>query len=377
MVYLDNAATTGKKPEAVIQAVNKALREYSANPGRSGHRLSEKAALAVYSARERASAMFGAQGAENVAFTGGCTHSINAVLKGVLKPGERILISSLEHNSVLRPLHSLSAKVDIAEASFDKDDETVERFESLLRPDTKMVFITGASNVIGKCLPVSAIGALCRERGIPFGVDAAQTAGVIPIDMQRDNIDFLCIAPHKGLYAPMGVGILIARKPLPFTVIEGGTGTDSANPLQPDTLPERIESGTVNVPGIIGAAAGMEFVSSRGINNIHRREMQHIRRIYSALSSMPGVILYTPMPQPSGWAPVLSFNIRGIPSFETAEKLNRRGIASRAGLHCAPGAHRQLGTLEYGTVRICPSIFTNDNETEYFISCVKQLQASA
>ena len=191
--------------------------------------------------------------------------------------------------------------------------------------------------------------------------------------MERDGIDFLCIAPHKGLYAPMGVGILIARKPIPYTLIEGGTGTNSESPMQPDFLPERLESGTVNVPGILGAAAGIDFVKKIGQKNIHRREMNLTRRAYRALEKIPRVILYTPMPDIQGWTPVLSFNIDGLPSFETAAQLGRQGIAVRAGLHCAPGAHRKLGTLETGTVRICPSVFTKENEIDYFINCVKKI----
>ena len=373
MIYLDNAATTGRKPETVIRAVNTALREYSANPGRSGHRASERTALAVYSAREKAAQMFGASGAENVVFTSGCTHSINAVVKGVLQSDDRVIISDLEHNSVLRPLYRIGAQPDIAQVSFTDDNLTVESFRRLIHPDTKMIFVTGASNVVGKCLPISQIAELCRENGLLFGVDAAQSAGVVSINMERDGIDFLCIAPHKGLYAPMGVGILIARKPIPYTLIEGGTGTNSESPMQPDFLPERLESGTVNVPGILGAAAGIDFVKKIGQENIHRREMNLTRRAYRALEKIPRVILYTPIPDIQGWTPVLSFNIDGLPSFETAAQLGRQGIAVRAGLHCAPGAHRKLGTLETGTVRICPSVFTNENEIDYFINCVKKI----
>lgn len=376
MIYLDNAATTEKKPENVITAVNRALREYSANPGRSGHSASEKAAVAVYSAREKAAKMFGADGAENVVFTPGCTHSINSVLKGVLRSGEHIIISSLEHNSVLRPLHSLNAKVSEAAVSLTDDNITVENFRRLIQPDTRLIFVTGASNVIGKCLPVTEIGRLCHENGILFGVDAAQTAGVIPIDMKRDNIDYLCIAPHKGLYAPMGIGIMIARGKIPYTIIEGGTGTDSASLLQPESLPERLESGTLNVPGIIGTAAGIDFVNRNGIENIHRHEMRIIRRIYRALEKMPNIALYTPIPEQHGWTALLPFNIKGIPSYEATEKLNRLGIAARAGLHCAPGAHRQIGTDEYGAVRICPSVFTSENEADYFIYRLRQLQSN-
>lgn len=371
MIYLDNAATTGKKPGSVIRAVNLALNEYCANPGRSGHRLSEKTALAVYSAREKAAQMFGAPGAECVVFTAGCTHSINMVLKGVLRPEDHVIVSSLEHNAVIRPLHRMGVSYDTAQVSLTDDDQTVENFRRLIRPQTKMIFVTGASNVLGKALPVGRLGQLCREHGLLFGVDAAQSAGIEPIDMARDQINYLCIAPHKGLYAPMGVGILIAARPIAFTLIEGGTGTDSISPLQPEALPERLESGTVNVPGILGTAAGIDFVARTGVQNIRRHELRLIQKAHRRLERIEGVRLYTPIPGDTGWAPVLSFNIDGLSSFDTARILETGGVAVRAGLHCAPSAHRQIGTLETGTVRVCPSVFTRDSDIDTLVFLVR------
>ena len=280
MIYFDNAATTGKKPQNVIKATLTALSEYSANPGRSGHTLSVKTADAIYRIREKAANFFGATGAEKVVFTLNCTHAINCVIKGVLKKGDHVIVSTFEHNAVMRPLKKIGNPYSEAKVSLFDDEETVEEFKRLIKPNTRMIICTGASNVFGKLLPIEKIGKLCAERGILFAVDAAQIAGVIPVNMQKMHIDFLCAAPHKGLYAPMGTGILIAEKYIENTVLEGGTGTNSAQLTQPEYLPERLESGTLNVPGILGIGAGIDFVNSIGLEKIYNYEMNLIRRLY-------------------------------------------------------------------------------------------------
>ena len=250
MIYFDNAATTNVKPQSVINAVDFALKNYSVNPGRSAYKSSMNASEKIYETRKELSDFFGAK-PENVAFTGNCTHSINCILKGVLKPGEHIVVSDLEHNAVMRPLFTLSknqgVKYSIAEIS-ENQEKTLKNFEQQITPKTRLIFCTHASNVTGQILPIERIGALCKERGLLFGVDAAQSAGVLPINMEKMNIDFLAVAPHKGLYSPMGIGVLIARKPIDFTVLEGGTGTNSVDLSQPLDMPERFESGTVNLP---------------------------------------------------------------------------------------------------------------------------------
>lgn len=373
MIYLDNAATTGKKPQGVINAVNTALREYCANPGRSGHAVSMKTAAAVYNTREQLAEFFGASGAENVVFTLNCTHSVNCVVKGLLKTGDRVVTSSLEHNAVMRPLYKVGAAVDVAAVSLTDDNITLNNFERLIRPDTKLVICTGASNVLGKALPIAQIGALCRIRGVPFAVDAAQIAGVLPINMQKQGIDYLCIAPHKGLYAPMGIGVLICERPIRNTIIEGGTGTNSAELSQPDFLPERLESGTINVPGIMGTAAGLKYVKSLGLQKIYSHEMSLCALLYSELEKIPKVKLYAPQPTAGGWAPVISFNVDGYKSGETARFLNENGIAVRAGLHCAPTAHRIMGTLENGAVRAAPATFNSAADIKAMITALKKM----
>lgn len=374
MIYLDNAATTGRKPASVIRAVDSALKELSANPGRSGHTASLKAAAAVYSAREKAAELLGASGPENVVFTLNCTQSINCVIKGVLKPGDRALTSSLEHNSVIRPLVKTGIRFDTAYVSLTDDSLTVREFERNLLPDTRLVICTGASNVLGKILPIAQIGKLCRERGVLFAVDAAQTAGVIPLNMREMNIDYLCVAPHKGLYAPMGVGILICEKPIENTLIEGGTGTNSLEPFQPDSLPERLESGTVALPAIMGLSAGIDYVKGIGIGKIYAHELELTRYLYRELSKLERIQLYTPEPTAGMYAPVLSFNVYGKTSMEVAEYLSDNGIAVRGGLHCAPSAHRQIGTVDTGAVRVSVAAFNTLSELKSLVNALKRIK---
>ena len=373
MIYFDNAATTGKKPPAVIRAVERGLRDFSANPGRGGHTPSLRAAGELYAVREKVARFFGAGGPEKVVFTLNCTHSINCVIKGVTKPGDRVVTSDLEHNAVMRPLQKHGAAVERVTVSFD-DEVTVKSFSEKITRDTKLVICTMASNVTGKILPVKEIGAICKERGVPFAVDAAQAAGVLPIRMKEMNIDYLCVAPHKGLYAPMGIGLLIAEKPIPETIMEGGTGVNSAEWVQPEFLPERLESGTLGLPLAMGISAGIDFVEGMGMKKIYQHENALCERLYYALSRLPGALLYTPEPRLGQFVPVLSFNIKGKTGEETAQILNLAGIAVRGGLHCAPAAHEALKTKETGTVRVSPSVFNSSAETETLIRILRNLK---
>lgn len=378
MIYLDNAATTYPKPQSVIKAVDDALKK-SANPGRSGHTLSQSTAISVYEVREKLKDMFSAPAVENVVFTLNCTHAINYVLKGLIKSGDRIVTSSFEHNAVMRPLEKLKKQgvhIDIAEAYPDDKEATVRSFSRLINTNTKLVICTAASNVIGLKMPIKEIGMMCKQFGISFCVDAAQLAGVCDINMKECNIDYLCIAAHKGLYAPMGTGILITKDNRLDTIIEGGTGTASIMLNQPNDLPEMLESGTINVPGIIGLGAGIDFVKSKGFDKIYNHEMGLVKRLYKQLKSTPGVKLYTPEPD-DNYAPVLSFNINGLNSVDSASKLNSLGFATRAGLHCAPFAHKRIGTIESGTVRICPSVFTSGQDIDKFAAAVRQISAKS
>ena len=370
MIYFDNAATSGKKPQEVINAVDFALKNLSANPGRSGHDLSAKAADAVYNVRSRLSQFFGSDGPETVVFTQNCTHSINCVLKGVLKRGDHIVISDFEHNAVMRPLAKM--KINFTVANTGKViQETLDNYKTAIKPNTRLVLISGASNVTGEVLPYYEIGKICKQRGVRFCVDGAQTGGILPIDMKKMDIDYLCLAPHKSLYAPMGIGVLICRKPIENTVIEGGTGTDSLDFRQPRELPEALESGTINVPAIIGLGAGLDFIKKQTIEKIYKHEFLLLKMLYDGLQKNENIILYTKSPQFNKTVPVLPFNFKGCDSHKLSEVLNSYGIAVRAGLHCAPTAHKMLNTQKIGVVRVSFGVFNKPEEVYKLLSILK------
>ena len=377
MIYLDNAATTSPKPQKVKNNITYAMNNLVANPGRSGHELSVKAAETIYNCRKETASFFGFNSPERVVFTKNCTESVNMVLKGLPLKGKKVVTSSLEHNAVMRPLYELEeqgVKVEIAEVFFGDFDATLRSFERAIDKDTALVFCTHASNVNGAVLPIKEIGKLCKDRGVLFAVDGAQTAGVFPINMREMNIDYLCLPGHKGLYGPMGTGILICGGDIEYPLITGGTGSRSVERFQPKDLPERLESGTLNVPGIAGLKGGIEFVKSKGIDNIRYHEVSVSAYIYNSLSKMNHVNLYTPKPDGTHFAPVFCFNVKGLHSAKTAGALNVRGIGVRAGLQCAPSAHRRMGTLESGTVRISPSVFTTQNDANFFINVIKNVK---
>lgn len=374
MIYLDNAATSGKKPQEVINAVAHSLRYLNANPGRGGNDMAIKTAMSVYSVRKKIKEMFNAKSENNVCFTLNCTMAINMILYGVLNRGDHVIISSLEHNAVSRPINYLKEykgiEYDIANVDMLHREKTVENFKKLIKKNTKMIFCTHASNVTGYILPITEIGLLSKEREILFGVDAAQSAGVIDIDMQKMNIDFLAIAPHKGLFAPMGTGVLIAEKPIKNILISGGTGTNSLELFQPDEPPERLESGTVNLPGIVGIGEGINFIKSKGIKRVHKYEIELLRTAYFGIEKIGGK-LYTPPPTTEDYTAVLSFNVKDMSSGSVAKFLNKNGIAVRSGFQCSALAHKHLKTTDTGTVRISPGIFNNQKEIERLIFLLK------
>lgn len=381
MIYFDNAATTYPKPRTVPRAVFASFRKYGANPGRAGHDLSFSTAEQVYRCRKSLAEMFGAPGPEQVAFTLNCTYALNMALKGLLNQGDHVITSDLEHNAVIRPLEQLRRDGVIsytcAHVSIGNPAATVAAFERAIRPNTRLIVCTHVSNVFGVILPVEQIGALAHRRGLLFVVDCAQSAGVLPVRMDQVHADCLCMPGHKGLYGPMGTGVLLCGRREPMrTIIEGGTGSLSKRPEQPELMPDRFESGTVNVPGIIGLRAGLEFVRTRGMDAIRHHECSIANRIYQGLSGIPNVRLYTPAPREGVLAPVISFNIKGLGSEQTAALLNESGIAVRAGLHCAPAAHRTFGTLETGTVRVSPGAFNTERDATVLIKSVFQIAKS-
>lgn len=375
MIYLDNAATTFPKPTEVNRTVYRFLSRLAANPGRSGHAMSMAAAKEVYRCRESAAELFHAPGPECVAFTQNATYAINLALKGALRGGH-VVTSDLEHNAVMRPLVALqSAGVhfDAAEVDLVSDDATVENFRRLLRPETVMVACTHASNVCGRVLPIGRLGELCREHGVAFLVDASQSAGVVPIDMEAMHIDYLCTAGHKSLYGPMGTGLLITGKGEGLsTIVEGGTGSNSVSFEQPDFMPDRMESGTLNAPGIAGLRTGIDFIRRTGMDRIRRHEERLMRQLYDGLAAISGIVLYTPRPE-TGYVPVVGFNIGTMSSVDAVTRLDQLGFALRGGLHCAPAAHRKFGTLEQGMIRAGIGAFNTGAEIRALLAAVKNM----
>ena len=377
MIYLDNSATSFPKPKEVYDSYKNAIKYYHSNPGRGGYENSIATADKIYEIREKTAAFFGEKNAENVIFTANCTTAINMVLKGLLKPGDHVLISDLEHNAVVRVIEYLkrysSIEYDIFETDFYDDAKTLKSLRKSLKAQTKLVFCTHASNVLGVCLPIEQIGSFCKQNNLYFAVDGAQSGGILPLDMQRQHIDFLCLAPHKGLFAPMGTGLLIGDGSKLDTILQGGTGSQSLNLSQPSFLPDKLESGTANVCGIIAMGAGIDFIEKHGRERIYQTDFSHISAFWKALNEIPEMDTYYRLDVARQCAPVFSFNVHGIESEVVADMLANKGICVRAGFHCAPLAHKKIGTTQGGTVRISPSFFTNVNEINYTISTIKNL----
>ena len=375
MINFDNSATTFPKPRSVKAASAAALEKYGGNPGRGGHAISLASANAVFRARENIADFFGAS-PENVVFTLNCTHALNLAIKGVLKPGDHVIISSFEHNSSARPVHALSksgVKYSIAEV-FPESALTVESFRSLIRPDTKAIICTIGSNVTGQIMPFLELGMLAEKHGLCFIADGAQACGVIPVKLS-DGINILCTAGHKALYGPTGTGLLISDGKFPITpIMEGGTGSASIELEQPDFLPDSLESGTVNTAGIIALNAGVDFVRKLTLKKIFTHETALCRQFISGISDLDSVIIYRE--RNANYLPIVLFNIKGMPSDETASALNDMGFALRGGLHCSGLAHKSLGTLPNGGVRFAPSVMNSSAEVAKLVSAVRKLAAS-
>ncbi len=374
MVYFDNAATTFPKPQTVLFAVNDAVKNYGGNPGRSGHRISMKISEKVFEVRRKTGDLFGAS-PENVVFTLNCTHALNMAIKGVMAKGGHIVTSSLEHNSVLRPIYAMAEKgnvsYSIAEV-FENGEKTLNSFKEAVKPDTKAMVCTFASNVSGTVLPIKELSAFCREKGIVFILDAAQGAGMFRIDMK--DIDILCAAGHKGLYGTTGTGLLIFGHDFDVdTIIEGGTGSNSLELLQPDFLPDRFESGTLNTVGVLSLGAGIDTVLNNGIENIYRYEMALCMRVYNELKAMKNVSLIADSFKLFEKAPIVSFNIKNFDSAKLAGLLSDKGYMLRGGFHCAALAHRQFGTDKTGAVRFSPSHFNTTKQVNDFLYVIRKI----
>lgn len=372
MIYLDSAATTLQKPPAVRRAVVSAM-ERMASPGRGGHRPAMLAAETAFACRAAAAELFHLDDPENVVFTLNATHALNIAIKSVVKPGDTVVISGYEHNAVTRPLTALGCQIKVARSPLFDRAETLAAFDREITEEVSCVICTHVSNVFGFILPVEEIAGLCRERGVPFILDASQSAGTLPVHMDELGCAFVGMPGHKGLYGPQGTGLLLCGEGRETTtLLEGGTGSLSAKQEMPAFLPDRLEAGTHNVPGIAGLLEGLRFVKRRGESSILRRERELTHMAALSLGRLPGVTAYAAQ-APDTQAGVLSFTLEGMDCEEVGEKLGRRGIAVRAGLHCAPCAHESAGTIERGTVRASFSDFNTPGEVRSLIREVSML----
>ena len=363
MIYLDNGATSFHKPRQVYRAVERAMRT-CANPGRGGYGAAMEASRTVYDCREAAAELFGCR-PEQVALTTSCTHGLNIAIRSVVKPGGRVVVSGFEHNAVTRPLHALGAEIKVAGRKLFDWQDTLDSFERELKGAEAAVF-THVSNVFGYILPVAEMAALCRDRGIPFVIDAAQSAGSLPVNLQELGADFIAMPGHKGLLGPQGTGLLLCKgsaEPLLF----GGTGSASIQQTMPQELPERLEAGTLNVPGYAGLAEGLRYLKRVGVEQGFKTEHRQLERCAAGLKKL-GMQVFAGEHQ----AGTVSF-VPGLDCEEAAQCLANQGIAVRAGLHCAPFAHESAGTLETGTVRVSFGHDALDAETDAFLRAASKL----
>ena len=376
-VYLDNAATTYPKPSSVYRAVQHAMEEIGATPGRGAYRQAREASAVVSSARRKVAALLGIPEPDRVIFTKNATEGINLVVKGWLRPGDRVVLSSVEHNAVARPMERLSREgVMVTRVRCSQGGRLdLDALRDVLDPPPRLVVLTHASNVNGCLQPVEEAAGLCAERGIPLLLDGAQTAGIQPICVNDLRLGMFACSGHKGLLGPPGIGILYVRSDLDvLPLVEGGTGSLSEEALQPEYCPDRYESGTPNLPGIAGLAAGIDFVIERGIDSILNHELSLATALEERLQEIPGARVFNPDVRGTG---AVSFVVEGLNPADLAHILDAGfDIAVRAGLHCAPLAHQTLGTFPEGTVRISPGYSTTTEEIEYFIRSVHTIIAA-
>jgi cysteine desulfurase family protein len=379
LIYLDNAATSHPKPEVVIRAMVAFMRDVGGNPGRSGHRLSIEAGRIVFAAREKIAALFGINDSSRVIFGQNATEAINQGLKGLLRRGDHVITSSMEHNSVMRPLRALEKEgIEIAVVPCSREGFlNPEDVRKAIRKNSRMVVLNHASNVVGTLLPLKPVGEICRNHGILFLVDAAQTAGVIPIDLEKEKIDLLAFTGHKALFGPQGTGGLVIGQRVDEKNIKplkrGGTGSRSEREEQPDFLPDLCESGTPNAVGLAGLRAGLEFVMEIGLEKIRIHERDLTQNFIKGLLAIPEAVVYGSGDAEKQCATV-SFNLKNWMPSDLSFRLDEEfGILTRVGLHCAPSAHKTIGTFPEGTVRVSLSYLNIEKEIEHTLQAIKTL----
>lgn len=372
MIYLDNAATTFPKPPEVIEAVTECMSKSCGNPGRGSHVLAAASSRILYDCREAAADLFGLDDPEGVVFTLNATHALNAAIFGLLREGDHVLISDLEHNSVLRPVEYLKKTGRISYDIFSTKQNPVRSIQRLLRKNTAAVIALHSSNIINKTLPAADIGRLCRQLGILYIVDASQSAGNTDINMKRDNISVLCTAGHKGLLGPQGTGLaLFGEGIIPDAFMHGGSGVNSKDPYMPGFLPDRLEAGTMATPAAAGLLEGIRFIQRRGASAIGAHERQLTDILHRRFARDTRLRIYS-----STGGGLMLFNINGISPQRVADLLDKKDICVRAGLHCAPLAHRTVGTPEGGAVRAGVGPFNTESDINAFCLAIDEIADS-
>ncbi|HCL89875.1 MAG TPA: cysteine desulfurase [Candidatus Atribacteria bacterium] len=379
MIYLDNAATSYPKPKEVGRAMLHFLEKVGASPGRSGHRLSIEAGRILYQTRESLAELFNVDDPLRIIFTLNVTEALNLVLKGLLQPGDQVITSSMEHNSVMRPLRELEkigveVKVVYCSPEGLLDPQDIEKS---IKKNTKLIVLNHGSNVIGSLLPIAEVGEIARKYNILFLVDAAQTAGCYPLDVKRDRIDLLAFTGHKGLYGPQGTGGLVVGEKVDIKKLKplktGGTGSSSGSEEQPDFLPDVYESGTPNTVGLSGLNEGVRFILKEGVDKIRQHELELTQKLVEGLKEIPGVVIYGSN-QDKERVAVISFNIKDQLPSEVGLRLDEEyGIMCRVGLHCAPAAHKTIGTFPVGAIRLSLGYFNTVEEVDKALFAIKNI----
>lgn len=375
MIYLDNAATTLRKPECVVEAVTRALCSMG-NPGRSAHDGALSASRTVFEARLALAELFGAESPDRIAFTANATEALNIAIKGILNPGDHVITTALEHNSVLRPLYEMEDKgVELTILSADRQGRLKEAdFEAAIRANTRAIVCTHGSNLTGNLVDIGRVGQIARRHGLLLVADASQTAGVFPIDVQKMQIDILCFTGHKSLLGPQGTGGLYVREGVEVRpLLSGGSGVQTYLRRHPPQMPTALEAGTLNAHGIAGLLAAVRYLQAAGLDAIRERELDLMERFYRQVSAIPGVTVYGDFSRRMR-CPIVALNVRDYDSSEVSDALSSQyGIATRPGAHCAPRMHQALGTVEQGAVRFSFSHYNTEEEIEIAVSALREL----
>ena len=375
MIYMDNAATTMHKPQKVIDAVVSAMSSMG-NAGRGASEAALSASRIIYDTRDRLARLFGAEDARRIAFTSNSTESLNIAIKGILDPGDHVITTVLEHNSVLRPLYEMEKKgVELSIIGCDeKGMPDLAAMEAAVKENTKMIICTNGSNLTGNYIDVAVIGEMAHRHGVIFAVDASQTAGVFPIDVQKMNIDILCFTGHKGLLGPQGTGGIYVKEGIELRPLKtGGSGIQTYSKEHPVQMPTALEAGTLNGHGIAGLHAALEYLEEEEIDNIRRRENELMWRFYNGVKDVPGVKVYGDYSQKERCA-IVTLNIGDYDSSEVSDELLMEyDISTRSGGHCAPLMHEALGTVEQGAVRFSFSHYNTEEEVDTAIRAIREL----